>query len=177
MTRGEKAISILSLVIGLFGSCLALYDHLVLGERIANLERHRLTGLFSVDQPVPGSQLKAKTLINLEGTFVDAIPDGLQPRAVFQNDNSYYVSRTPLHHSNRQWSLSFMPWPGHWKVHICLTDKNGEVELERWAAERTPDGETNWNNPRSKLPKGVSINTTFEYEALETQDNTSQANQ
>jgi hypothetical protein len=153
-------IPIISLGIGLINISLMIHKWTVLDTRIEKLEVARLTGLFRVKEPPNETPLPARMETKLNGDYVQAVPQGYNVRAALFNGNEYFVARTrPQFEPDRKWSLLIRPWPGRWKVHICIADEEGTKEMDKWAAEPS------WDNGRQSLPKGVIPNSIFEYEA------------
>lgn len=160
-------IGLLGLFIGSFSLWQTFANKIFLERRIETLEIKNIEGLFQLESPKEHTVLPAKKESTLTGKYIRAIPESYKLVAVLQNRNAYYVSRSKLIlEPDRKWSLMIRPWPAdEWKVIICLATEDANNEMEKWASEKTPSGETNWDNPRSKLPDGVIKNTIFVFSA------------
>jgi hypothetical protein len=173
MSKADK----LSLTVGAIGITLAILSLAMnfndRAER-AKLEKRFIelrltTPIFTVERPAPGIEVPARQKTEITGRYFPDVPPGYQVRAVLSDGDQYHVSRYFVQMTRGAWSSTIMPWPGRWWVHICLANSDGAAAIDKWAKEKTPQGEINYNNVRNHLPDGVFINSTFSYTAVDVQ--------
>ncbi len=156
-------LQVIGLALGIVGLAFTLCRTYVLEARIVQMEVTRRFNLFSVSDPLPSTTLPSRRDVTIRGAFFDAIPPGYTVKAVVAIGGEFYVLRNDPILVGRQWSIVVWLSPGTWQLYLCLADKKGAAEMDRWASEKTPAG----NNPRPRLPDGVYPNTSFEYVAAE----------